>query len=313
MTENNKTENEQGTNSNNNSSDADYIIDFTTSSAISRVSIKFLAIHIPILWLSGLAVCIYMYEYFIRLNFVKLDRWIPALLYLPIALLCMYFLFIFAVLFFSKLFLILINLIHKPREGIFKAEMGDPDFEFWALRIELKKLALWLMRNCPFPWIDFIGFKWFGVDIDSSSHLQDSWTDIEFIKFGRRVMIGQSAVVMTSMVVGNYLIIKKIIFNDYALVGGLSTIAPGTVFGADTVLGAASITTPNQVLEPGWIYAGIPARKFRPNRVERRDIIAKVDVDEGTKFDSEHEVNIDKDKQDLLKTKKDGGEGGVDS
>ena len=159
------------------------------------------------------------------------------------------------------------------------------------------------MRNCPFPWIDFIAFKWFCVDIDSSSHLQDSWTDIEFIKFGRRVMVGQAAVVMTSMVVGNYLIIKKVTFNDYALVGGVTAIAPGTVFGADTVLGAASITMPNQVLEPGWVYAGIPARKFRPNTVERRDVIAKVDVDEGTKYDSEHEVNIDKDKQDLLKTK----------
>jgi len=311
MTENSETEKLQGENGSNNSSDADYIIDFTTSSAISRVNIKFLAIYIPILWLSGLAVCIYIYEYFIRLNFLELERWIPTILFLPLALLCMYFLFIFAVLFFSKLFLILINLIHKPKEGIFKAEMGDPDFEFWKLRIELKKLALWLMRNCPFPWIDFIAFKWFGVDIDSSSHLQDSWTDIEFIKFGRRVMVGQSAVVMTSMVIGNYLIIKKIIFNDYALVGGLATIAPGTVFGADTVLGAASITTPNQVLEPGWIYAGIPARKFRPNTVERRDIIYKVDVDEGTKFDSEHEVNIDKDKQDLLKIKNNKGGGGV--
>ena len=303
MTENRETEELQGKNDKNNSSDADYIIDFTTSSAISRVNIKFLAIYIPILWLSGLAICVYMYEYFIRLNFVKLERWIPSILFLPIALICMYFLFIFTALFFSKLFLILINLIHRPREGIFKAQIGDPDFEFWALRIEVKKLVVWLMRNCPFPWIDFIAFKWFGVDIDSSSHLQDSWTDIEFIKFGRRVMVGQAAVVMTSMVVGNYLIIKKVIFNDYALVGGVTAIAPGTVFGADTVLGAASITMPNQVLEPGWVYAGIPARKFRPNTVERRDIIAQVDVDEGTKYDSEHEVNIDEDKQDLLKTK----------
>jgi len=301
MTETNEIDDVQGINSNN--INTDYIVDFTTSSAISRVSIKFLAIYIPIFWLSGLAVCIYAYEYFIRLNFVKLDRWIPTILFLPIALICMYFIFIFAVLFFSKLFLILINLIHKPKEGIFKAQIGDPDFEFWALRIEVKKLVVWLMRNCPFPWMDFIAFKWFGVDIDSSSHLQDSWTDMEFIKFGHRVMIGQAAVVMTSMVIGNYLIIKKIIFNDYALVGGVTAIAPGTVFGTDTVLGAASITMPNQVLEPGWVYAGIPARKFRPNTVERRDIIAKVDVDEGTKYDSEHEVNIDKDKKDLLKTK----------
>ena len=114
MTENSETEKLQGKNDKNNSSDANYIIDFTTSSAISRVNIKFLALYIPILWLSGLAISIYLYEYFIRLNFVKLERWIPAILYLPIALICMYFLFIFTVLFFSKLFLIFIILIHSP-------------------------------------------------------------------------------------------------------------------------------------------------------------------------------------------------------
>ena len=69
MTENRETENITGKNDNN-SSDAEYIIDFTTSSAISRVNIKFLALYIPIMWLSGLAICVYMYEYFIRLNFV---------------------------------------------------------------------------------------------------------------------------------------------------------------------------------------------------------------------------------------------------
>ena len=299
MTEINETKNEQGLN------DADYIVDFTTSSAISRVNIKFLAIYIPLFWVSGLAVCIYMYEYFIRLDFVNLDRWISTILFLPLAIFSMYFIFIFATLLISKLFLILINLIHKPREGIFKAEIGDPDFEFWTLRIELKKLVLWLIRNCPFPWLDFIAFKWFGAVIDSSSHLQDSWTDIEFIKFGRRVMVGQAAVVMTSMVIGNYLIIKKIIFEDYALVGGVTTIAPGTVFGADTMLGAASITTPNQVLEPGWIYTGIPARKFKPNLTaeSRKDLIYRVDVDEETKYDDEHEVNIDEDKLSFVKQK----------
>ena len=109
MTENSETEKLQGRNDKSNSNDTDYIIDFTTSSAISRVNIKFLAIYIPILWLSGLAISVYMYEYFIHLNFVKLDRWISTILFLPIALICMYFIFIFAALFFSKLFLILVN------------------------------------------------------------------------------------------------------------------------------------------------------------------------------------------------------------
>ena len=70
--------------------------------------------------------------------------------------------------------LVLVNLIHKPKEGIFRAEIGNADFEFWCLRIELKKLALWLIRNCPLPWIDVIAFKWFGMQVDTSSHLNDA-------------------------------------------------------------------------------------------------------------------------------------------
>jgi len=208
----------------------------------------------------------------------------------------MYFIFILSTLFFSKLFLILINLIHVPKEGIFRAKAGDPDFDFWCLRIELKKVSLWIFRNCPLPWMDVLAFKWFGIKIDFSSNLQDSWTDAEFIEFGRKVMIGQGAVVMSSMVVGNYLIIKKIIFSDFALIGGQSTISPGTIFGKDTMLGAVSITNYNQFLEPGWIYSGIPARKLKPNKgsESRRDIIYRVDVDEEKKYEEFQEINIDK-------------------
>ena len=274
-----------------------FLIDFTTSSAISRINVKFLAVYLPIFWASGLLVAIYWYEF---TNGVK--NWLVTLLVLPIALFSMYMLFILGCIFFSKLFLILINLIHKPKEGVFKAELRDTDFEFWCLRTELKKIVLWLIRNCPLPWIDTLAFRWFGMKIDFSSHLQDAWCDAEFIEFGRKVTIGQGAVVMSSMVVGKYLIIKKVIFNDYALVGGISTIAPGTIFGNDTVLGAVSTTIYNQVLEPEWIYTGVPARKFKPNKYaeERRDLLHQVDVDEEKKVNIELEVNVDEDKKDLL-------------
>jgi acetyltransferase-like isoleucine patch superfamily enzyme len=139
--------------------------------------------------------------------------------------------------------------------------------------------------------------------MDFSSHLNDAWCDAEFISFGKNVTVGQGAVIMSSMVVGNYLIIKKITFDDYALVGGQSTVAPGTHLGEDTVLGAVSVTTLNQKLEDGWIYLGIPARKLKPNKYAemRRDIIQKVDVDERAKIETEHEVNIDDDKKHLIK------------
>ncbi len=280
--------------------DSDFVIDFTTSSAINKVGLKFLLVYIPIFWFSGLVIATLWYGYVI-----SPVPWVIKLLFLPLLLLGFSFLFIISCLFFSKLLLIFINLIHVPKEGIFRAERGQMDFEFWRLRTEIKKIALWLLRNWPLPWIDVIAFRWFGIRMDFSSHLNDAWCDAEFITFGKHVTVGQGAVIMSSMVVGNYLIIKKIIFDDYALVGGQSTIAPGTHFGEDTVLGAVSVTTLNQDLENGWIYSGIPARKLKPNQYAetRRDIIHKVDVDEEKKIEAEHEVNIDEDKKHLIKHK----------
>ena len=280
--------------------DTEFIIDFTTSSAINRVSLKFLVVYIPIFWFSGLVVATLWYGYTI-----SPVPWVIKLLFLPVLLIAFSFLFIFSCFFFSKLLLIFINLIHVPKEGIFRTEKGDTDFEFWRLRTEIKKITLWLIRNWPLPWIDVIAFRWFGIKMDFSSHLNDSWCDAEFISFGKNVTIGQGAAIMSSMVVGNYLIIKKIRFDDYSLIGGQSTIAPGTHFGEDTVLGAVSVTTLNQELEDGWIYSGIPARKLKPNKYAemRRDVIQKVDVDEEEKVETEFEVNIDEDKKYLIKKK----------
>ncbi|MFW9941717.1 MAG: hypothetical protein ACFFFT_11810 [Candidatus Thorarchaeota archaeon] len=274
----------------------DLSLDFTTSSAISRVNIKFLALYISIFWFSGLPVAIlfYTYIYYVQNLFIMI-------FFLPAMIIIMFLTFILGCFFFCKLFLILINLIHKPKEGIFRAELGNKDFEFWKLRIELKKIVLWLMRNWPIPWADVLAFRWFGMKMDFSSNLYDSWCDSEFIQLGRNVLIGQGATIMSSMVVGKYLIIKKIIFDDYVLIGGMTTIAPGTIVGKETLVGAISNTIYNQLLEPGWVYFGIPVRKLKKNKYaeSQREIIMKRDVDEEKKYEIEHEINVDEDKKDL--------------
>jgi len=279
-----------------NLNEEDLRIDFTTSSAISRVNIKFLVLYIPIFWLSGMldTIIFYTFTFYVR-------NWILMAFFLPAIIIFMWFIFIVASFFFTKLFLILINLIHKPKEGFFKAEKGDTDFEFWCLRTELTKIVLWLIRNWPLPWMDILAFRWFGIKMSLSSSLFDSWCDGEFIKMGRRVLIGQGATIMSSMVVGKYLIIKDVILDDYVVIGGHSTISPGTIVGKDSVVGAISTTTYNQILEPGWIYFGIPVIKLKKNRYaeERRDIVMKKDVDEERKFEVEHEINIEEDKKDL--------------
>ncbi|MFW9818683.1 MAG: hypothetical protein ACFFE5_03655 [Candidatus Thorarchaeota archaeon] len=290
-------------NSSNESIDVDTLteedleVDFATSSAISRVNLKFLAVYIPIFWLAGLVISIFWYW------FLSGGNWMFVLIFLPFTIFGSIYFFIFACMLFSWLFLILINLIHKPKEGVFKAEIGDKDFEFWMLRTELKKIVLWFLRNSPFTWLDVLAFKLFGVDMDTSSHLNDTWCDGEFIKFGRKNLIGQGAVAMSSMVVGKYLIIKKLIFDDYVMVGGHTTIVPGTIVGRETIVGAISTTTFGQVLEPGWIYTGIPVLKFKQNKYagSRREILMRKDVDNAEKYEIEHEINIDEDKKDLIK------------
>lgn len=268
----------------------DLRIDFTTSSAISRVNIKFLAVYIPIFWVSGIIITIifYTYTYYVK-------NWVLAIIFLPALIIFMWFIFIIGCFFFSKLFLVLINLIHKPKEGVFKAEIGDTDFEFWCLRTELKKIVLWLTRNWPLPWMDILAFKAMGIKMSLTSSMYDSWCDGEFIKMGRRVILGQGCTVMSSMVIGKYLIIKDIILGDYVLIGGHATVAPGSIIGKDSVVGAIGTTTYNQILEPGWIYFGIPVIKLKKNRYseERRDLLMKRDVDEEKKFEIEHEINID--------------------
>jgi carbonic anhydrase/acetyltransferase-like protein (isoleucine patch superfamily) len=243
---------------------------------------------VVIFWFGGFGSSILFYFYLSL--FTEL---ILIILLFPLIFGLIYTVFVSETIIFSKLFLILINLIHKPKEGIFLTEKGNKDYEFWRLRIELKKIVVWLTNNFPLPWIDTLAFRWFGVKIDFTSHLQDAWCDVEFIDFGRKVMIGQGAVVMSSMIVGKYLIIKKVIFDDYVVVGGQATIAPGTIIGKNTVIGALSTTKFFQYLEESWIYFGIPAIKLKPNKFaeSRKDIIKKVDVDEVRKYKVKHELN----------------------
>ncbi|MFX1376330.1 MAG: hypothetical protein ACFFA0_10985 [Promethearchaeota archaeon] len=284
--------------------DEDLILDFTTSSSISRVNIKFLIVYIPVFWVSGLLISLLWYWYsgdFISALPNRIE-W-SFLFFFPIFLFGVVYIFILACFLFSKLLLLVINLIHKPKEGIFKAEIGDKDFEFWMLRTEVKKIALWLLRNSPFPWTDVIAFKNFGINMDFSSHLNDAWCDAEFIRFGRQNLIGQGANIMSSMVVGKYLLIKYVIFGDYVMIGGHSTISPGTIIGNESIIGAVSTSTYDQYFKPGWIFMGVPAREFKENKYaeERRDILMKRDVDEAKKFEVIHEVNIDEDKKSLIK------------
>jgi carbonic anhydrase/acetyltransferase-like protein (isoleucine patch superfamily) len=279
----------------------DYTIDFVTTSAISKMGYKFLALYIPILWVSGYMALTVFFDVSRLIN-----NWIITMFLIPVWLFILYFIFVFGIAIFTKAFLLIVNMVHKPKEGVFKAEEGDLDYEFWRVRVELKKLVLWFMNNGPLPWIVMWGFRWVGIHVDFSSHMQDAWASGGFIRFGRNVTVGQGSCVMGSMIVGKYLIIKTVILGDYTVVGGVSNIAPGTRMGKESVIGTFSTTIPNQLIEAGWIYLGQFARKYKPNKYAENshEIIYKKNVDEEIKYQVKQEVNIDEDKKELLNNNK---------
>jgi len=185
--------------------------------------------------------------------------------FLPLHAIGWYFAWILSALISSKILLVIINLIHKPREGYFPRNPKNIDYRFWSLRATVKKFAIWVCHNFPLPWLDILAFKLFGCKINFNTAVFDAWVDTEFIEIGKNTIIGQGSLLMSSMVTRDYLIIKKIKIGDNCVIGAYSVISPGTIIPDNVSIGALSGTTVDQILEPNWVYLGVPARKYRTN------------------------------------------------
>ncbi len=183
--------------------------------------------------------------------------------------------YLFISLFIAKLLLIAINIVHKPKEGLFLAETSDKDYYFFCLRIAIKKQIFWIWNNFCFPWITNLAFKLLDMSADFKSTLFDGWSDLEFIELGKNMMLGQGAVIHSSIIIRinnkDYLLIKKVIIGDHVVLGGNAHVAPGTIIGRSSTLGVWCTTHINQILEPDWIYIGRPATKYKPATVLREE------------------------------------------
>ena len=223
----------------------------------------YVIIHIILIWLSAIPPFLLVW---IRFAFPLLEayHW-TFFLSLPIFVIMWYFVWLFSAIFFTKIFLIIVNLIHKPREGYFPRDKKNKDFKFWSLRATIKKFAFWLSHIFPLPWLDILAFKWFGVKVSLSTSLFDAWVDSEFIEIGKHTMIGQGSVIMSSMITRDWLILKKVKIGDHCVIGGYSVVAPGTTIEDNVVIAVHSSTSVGQTLESDWVYIGQPAKKYKKN------------------------------------------------
>jgi len=190
---------------------------------------------------------------------------------LPIDILAWYFCFLLINLGVGKLLLILLDLIHKPKEGIFKIDLKDKDYFYYCFRATIKKFIFYIWNSFPVPWVTNLAFKICGMKADFKSTLFDGWVDSEFIEFGKNIMVGQGAIILSSNVIGDYMLLKKVIIGDHCIIGGYAVVSPGTVMEKGSVLGVWAMTNIGQRLEKDWTYIGQPARKFK-NNTEMREV-----------------------------------------
>lgn len=254
---------------------ADFEYPYMTANSLQ---LKRYWVHTLVMFVLSLVPCVFVFSNFYYRVCLTCPWWLTLLVF-PFELALLWFVFTFASLGVSWVFLSVVKLLHKPREGIFPRDPHDKDYKYWELRGAIKKYGLWATHKFPLPWLDMFAFMLYGVKSHGGTSFFDTWCDTEFLEIGNNTLLGLGAVVQTSMVIGEQLIIKKVVIGDRTLVGAYAQVAPGTIIGDDVMLGSLSTTAVGQVLESGYIYTGIPCRKFRKNRLAENLEYKKTDVD----------------------------------
>jgi len=185
------------------------------------------------------------------------------LILLPGYLLLYFGIFILSLFTIGKMYLILLNLIHFPKEGEFDLSLKDKNYLFYCMRKTIKEFILKTFDYFPLPWAKIFPLKFFNIRMPSSAGVLDSYIDTDFIEFGEESLLGEGSIILSSLIINNKLLIKKTIIEDRSTVGAYSVVAPGTIIEEGSILGMGSYTKIGQRLKNGWIYVGRPAKKLR--------------------------------------------------
>jgi acetyltransferase-like isoleucine patch superfamily enzyme len=224
-----------------------------------RIRNRYLILYILIIILSFIPCSLFefwYFTYFWNATFI----WVFFLL-LPLNIFVVVYIIQFSAILASVLILKIINLIHVPKEGIFKRSLEDRDYLFWNIRNIIKKWPLYLMASIPFPWFkNRFTLRFFGVRIGRKTICDNSWISSEFVSIGKNVIIGMNSLVLSFGIEQDNFILKKVRVENDVLIGAKCVILPGTLVKQNARLSAHSYTNHNAVLEENSTYIGHPAK-----------------------------------------------------
>lgn len=220
---------------------------------------KYLVIYILIIILSFIPCSLFEFWYVIYF-WSEPFVWLFFLL-IPLNALVAIYIIHFSAILISVLILKVVNLIHAPKEGIYRRSLEDRDYFFWNIRNIIKKWPLYVLASNPFPWFkNRFTLRFFGVSIGKKSICDNSWISSEFVSIGKNVIIGMNSSILSFGIEQDNFILKKVRIEDNVLIGAKCVLLPGTLIKQNASLSAHSYTNHNSVLEENSIYKGHPAK-----------------------------------------------------
>ncbi|MFX1326492.1 MAG: hypothetical protein ACFE8N_16190 [Promethearchaeota archaeon] len=115
----------------------------------------------------------------------------------------------------------------------------------------------------PLPWAKIFALKILDIKIQNNTGLLDSYIDSDFVEIGNNVILGEGSIILSSMIIGDTLLVKRVILKDGCTIGAFSVISPGTFVEEGAILGMGSYTKVNQHLDKNSINIGRPAKKIQ--------------------------------------------------
>ncbi len=221
---------------------------------------RFLWLYFIIIWISLLPLTIV--EYFFFKQFITpiggIDVWLWILL--PWDIIGVYYLTVFWATYVAKFFLLFVNLIHKPREGVFARSSADKDYRYFHLRNLIRKFPLWILYSGPFPWLkEGWMHRRFGAKIGKNVAIHDAFLSLDFVELGDNVILGLGTVVMSYWYEQERFILGRVTIGKDAIIGSKAVILPLTVIGEGAVVDAESMIVPGTVIKAGALMVGKPA------------------------------------------------------
>jgi len=180
---------------------------------------------------------------------------------IPFVLIAIYIITVIWTAIITKIYIGLLNLRHKPIEGVFYRSAKDKDYVYWNRRNLSRIFLNWLLFSIPFTFLKkTFAYRFFGVPIGKDTDMNHCWVSPEFMEIGENVKIGQAAGVYSFQFEGDKLLVAKVIVKNDVLIGPQAVVYPGTIINEGVTLDGGCFSDPFTEYEAYGVYHGTPAK-----------------------------------------------------